>query len=184
MDTTSDRVPAGGDPACHLHLLCPVCGAVASERLAPCCIRYAGPVRHPRLGVLRADAEGRLVGGIDIDPAVRSAAADGDGHCEVTIAPGASGAEPGDLDGAAAHVRRVLDVLEALKDFALAHAPADWRRSCEAAGEPLLRERLFLGGLDVLSPEAIDVAFACGGLGTLLVRVDGSGRGREVRPVP
>ncbi|MBT2448881.1 hypothetical protein J7F03_17640 [Streptomyces sp. ISL-43] len=103
MDTTGE----GGDPACHLHLLCPVCGAVASERLAPCCARYAGPVRHPWLGVLRPDADGTP-----------------------------------------------------------------------------LRQRLFPGRFDVISPDAMDVAFGYRDLGTLLVRVDGSGQGREVRPEP
>ncbi|MFD9301361.1 hypothetical protein ACFWCB_01465 [Streptomyces sp. NPDC060048] len=181
MDTTGE----GGDPACHLHLLCPVCGAFASQRLAPCCVRCAGPVRHPWLGVLRPDAEGRLVGGIDIDPTVRPAAANGDTDCGVTIGPGAAGAEPVDLDGAAARIRRVLEGLETLKDFALAHAPAHRRSHFDATDGTdgtTPRDRLFLDGFDVVSPDAMDVSFDCGDLGTLLVRLDGSGRAREVRP--
>lgn len=181
MDTTSDPATAGGDPACHLHLLCSVCGGVASERRAPCCAPYAGPVRHPWLGVLRTDGEGRMAGGIDVDPAVRPAAADGDTGCRVTIRPGGAGAGagPADLDDAAARVRRVLGRLESVKDFALAHAPA---RSPYGAADPTASpDRLFLEGIDVIAPDAMELAFGYGDLGTLLVRVDASGRGLEVR---
>ncbi|MET9467126.1 hypothetical protein ABZY44_20445 [Streptomyces sp. NPDC006544] len=193
-----DTFPEGGDPACLAHLLCPTCGRLVSERLAPCCARLAGPVRHPWLGVLRPDAEGRLTGVIEMDPAAAPAGAGGATDCGVTIGPGGAdadaGSEPVGLDEAAARIRRVLGELEALKDFALAGAPAHWRRRAEAAGVgPPVRERLFLYSVDVLAPDATDVTFGHGGVGApggsagpgapggLLVRVDGSGRPREVR---
>lgn len=177
--------PEGGDPACHLHLLCPECGAVAAERLSPCCARHAGPVRHPWLGVLRPDREGRLIGGIRIPPAVRPPAPDGDTDCALTIdlggGGGGEGAVPVSLDDVAARVLRVLEELSALEDFALARAPEHWRRHCEAPDQAPSLKRLFLARLDVVSAEAMDVAFDCGDLGTMLVRVDRSARGREVR---
>lgn len=192
-----DTFPEGGDPACFAHLLCPTCGGLVSERRAPCCARLAGPVRHPWLGVLRPDAEGRLTGGIEIDRALRPAAADADAYCEVTIGPDAvgdgeaAGSAPVGLDGAAARIRRVLEELEALVDFALSRVPAHGRRRAGAAeGGPPPRERLFLRSIDVIAPDAVDVAFAYEDLGTpgapggLLVRVDGSGRAREVRQTP
>ncbi|WP_328302905.1 hypothetical protein OG389_34275 [Streptomyces sp. NBC_00435] len=181
---TENTTTEGGDPACHLHLLCPVCGAVARERRESCCARYAGPVRHRWLGVLRPDGEGRLTGGIAIGPAVRPAAANGDTDCGVRIGAGLGtglGLGPVDLDDAAARIRRALEGLEVLKDFALELAPADWRRHSGTADGTPLRERLFLHGFDVIGPDAMDVAFDCGERGTLIVRVDGSGRGRDVR---
>ncbi|MGW6685284.1 hypothetical protein [Streptomyces sp. NPDC054961] len=197
-----DAFPEGGDPACFAHLVCPTCGGLVPERLAPCCARLAGPVRHPWLGVLRPDAEGRLTGAIGIGPALRPAGADGATDCGVTIGPGGAGAgsgpEPVGLDEAAARIRRILGDLEALKDFALAGAPAHGRRRAEAAGVgPPPRERLSLHCVDVIGPDATDVTFVPGGTGPpggsdepgppggplvrLLVRVDGSGRPREVR---
>nr|WSX48218.1 hypothetical protein OG409_04165 [Streptomyces sp. NBC_00974] len=187
-----DTFPEGGDPACFAHLLCPTCGGLVAEGLAPCCARLAGPVRHPWLGVLRPDAEGRLSGAIEIDPALRPAGAEGDTACWVTIGPGGEGAgagsDPVDLDDAAARIGRVLGELEALEDFALARAPADRRRHAEAAGVATPpRERLFLHSIDVIAPDAMDVTFdradTTGTPGRLLVRVDGSGRAREVRVV-
>lgn len=175
-----DATP-GGDPACHLHLLCPDCGAVASERRGPCCARYAGPVRHPWLGVLRPDGEGRLLGWVAVAPEVRPPAADGDTSCGVRIGPDGAGAGRAGLDEVAARVRRVLEGLETLREFTLAHAPAPWLRHCAATDGPPSPERLFLEGLDVVSPDAIDATFAYGDLGPLCVRVDGRGRGRQVR---
>ncbi|MBT2470814.1 hypothetical protein J7E97_23840 [Streptomyces sp. ISL-66] len=191
----TDTSAEGGDPACFAHLLCPTCGGLVSERLAPCCARLVGPVRHPWLGVLRPDAEGRLTGGIEIGAAHRRAAADGDTHCVVTIGPDAvgdgAGTGPVGLDDAAARVRRVLEDLDAIEEFALAQAPAHWPSGAGAADAgPPPRERLFLRSIDVIAPDATDVAFACegpGGPGTrgsLLVRVDASGRAREVRRAP
>ncbi|CAM5660222.1 hypothetical protein SAVIM338S_06755 [Streptomyces avidinii] len=193
----TDAVPEGGDPACFAHLLCPTCGGLVSERLAPCCARLAGPVRHPWLGVLRPDAEGRLTGGIDIGPAFRPAAAGADTHVMVTIGPdalgdsdgGAAGAGPAGLDDVAARVRRVLAELEVLRDFALARAraPAPGRTDADAArnGPAAPRERPYLHSIDVIAPDAMDVAFAyedSATPGRLLVRVDASGRATEVRP--
>ncbi|MFI5762283.1 hypothetical protein ACIA8F_15240 [Streptomyces sp. NPDC051563] len=177
-----DATPDGGDPACHLHLLCPDCGAVASERLAPCCSRYAGPVRHPWLGVLRPDGEGGLVGWIAVAAEGGPPAADGDTSCEVRIGPDGTGDGPAGLDDVAARVRHVLEGLDALRAFALAHAPAPWLRLCAAMDGPPAPERLFLDGLDVVSSDAAEATFSHAGLRPLRVRVDGRGRGREVLP--
>ncbi|MFD5142716.1 hypothetical protein [Streptomyces sp. NPDC058401] len=103
------------------------------------------------------------------------------------IGPDGAGADPFDaeaagLDEAAARIRRILEGLDTLRAFTLAHAPAAWLHQCAETQGPPSPERLFLDGLDVVSSDATEVTFSYGNLRPLLVRVDGRGRGREVRP--
>lgn len=149
---------------------------------------HSSPVVHDAwLGPLWRHGDHELIGSISIDPTVRPARHNGATDAEVLLDIGPTTPEPelsARVSLAAARIRAALANLDQIQQFAVDHAPADWRRYYQAQGATPLIERLFLDGFEV--SQALDVAacFDFGDLDMLIVKVDSSSRGISVELRP
>lgn len=135
-------------------------------------------VLHPELGLLLPYDQDQLLGSIDVPSAIRAARLNGQTDAEILIKIDPCRDLADLVADAAARVRAGLADLERIKDYALAHAPADWREHYEQDDRVSLRDRLFFEGFTI-STLMTEVLFDFGDLDLLVVELDPVGNGRR-----
>ncbi len=137
---------------------------------------------HRWLGELRRYGENELIGSVDIDPGIRAPRRNGARDIEVLLhAPAAmTGAALREhADCCAERIGAALARLEAIKQFAVQHAPPGWvQQYAPASGTPA--GVLFLDGVETGAPDGTLLVFDYGDLDQLVTRVDDQGNGVEV----
>ena len=137
---------------------------------------------HSWLGPLRCYEPGELLGGIDLEPAVRPPRMNGQRDCEVLlrVMPGIAGEALEDyVDRCAARLKAALARLASIRQFTAQHAPAGWAAHyAPASGSPA--DLLFLDGLEAGPAGEVLLVFDFGNLDQLVTRLDDEGNEAEV----